>query len=244
MRSIQLLIIALVAFLACCSATPAPPQVSLSFLPVQRRSLRTDTTLDSEDNNEDSGERSVWKHVKVRWWLETEKSDDFVRKALKLNGLDDTAMKAHKNYKYYAYFAKKAEDYLFNKWLRNHVPTFEAWKSLNLGKITKADQLKEIANTKNFISYSRFVKQYDDNVVSTLNAGYNPPVVAVARGASEAEITARTMIMASARRDDDVAKVLLGLTKPGYPRRVLDGNALTQHDEYKYYQLFKEAKTS
>ncbi|KUF82605.1 hypothetical protein AM587_10004336 [Phytophthora nicotianae] len=246
MRYIETLVLTLIVVLASSSAFPALPDLPFSSHPAQRRSLRASTAPKVEGINENSAERGLGKHIKVRWWLESEAPDAYVKKMLKLNGLDNAALKAHKNYKYYAYFARKSEDYLLNKWLRTDITTFDAWKNLKLDRITHRNQLNQVENTENFRVYSRYVKQFNANVASTLDAGYTPRAVMVARGSTDAEMTARTLIMAKAGIDDKVAKVLLGMTVPGHPTIPLRGNDLMKHVDYKFFTLFwkKKAKVT
>ncbi|KAH7481952.1 RxLR effector protein Avr1 [Phytophthora ramorum] len=199
-------------------------------------------------------ERAAWleklgKNVKVRWWLETEKTDDYVLKALNLKGLRGSDLTTNANYKYFLKFAKKAESYRLNKWLRNDFPTYEAWKELGMQKVLFIEQLNQIKNTKNFRIYKRYVNEFDDYVYRSMMAGYNPPKVMVVSGATKAEMTARVEIMAEAKRSEAYAKVALGLTVPGRPRLTLTGKPLEKHDDYEYFELFlaeaaKMAKTT
>ncbi|OWZ21176.1 RxLR effector protein [Phytophthora megakarya] len=191
-------------------------------------------------------ERSVWKWAKVRYWLETEKSDEHVLKALKLNGKNEAAMKLEHNYKYYEYFAKKSLDYRLNGWLRSKTTTWDAWKKLLLqNKVTERGQLKDIADTSEFSIYVRYVNEYDNYMHTTLINSYSIPHLPIPRGASDAELYARVKIMAIAQREDAFAKVMLGLTDTVKRRRVtLKGNALMQHEDYKWYQLFGELKAA
>ncbi|KAL4096232.1 hypothetical protein PRIC1_009594 [Phytophthora ramorum] len=178
------------------------------------------------------------KNAKVFWWLETEKTDDYVLKALNLKGLTGSDLTKNANYKYFLKFAKKAESYRLNKWLRNDFPTYEAWKELGLQKVRTIEQLNQIRNTKEFGIYKRYVNEFDDYVYRSMVAGYNPPKVMVVSGATKAEMTARVEIMAEAKRSEAYAKVALGLTVPGRPRLTLTGKPLKKHDNYGYFKLF------
>ncbi|KAH7481933.1 hypothetical protein KRP22_011103 [Phytophthora ramorum] len=199
-------------------------------------------------------ERVTWleklgKHAKVFWWLETEKTDDYVLKALKLKGLSGSDLTKNDNYKYFLKFARKAESNRLNKWLRKDFPTYEAWKELGLQKVRTIEQLNQIRSTKEFAVYKRYVNEFDDYVYRSMVAGFNPPKVMVARGAPEAEMTARVEIMAEAKRSEAYAKLALGMTVPGRPMITLKGEALKKHDDYGYFKLFlaeaaKVAKTT
>uniref|UniRef100_H3GN01 RxLR effector protein n=1 Tax=Phytophthora ramorum TaxID=164328 RepID=H3GN01_PHYRM len=188
------------------------------------------------------------KHAKVFWWLETEKTDDYVLKALNLKELRGSDLTKNANYKYFLKFAKKAESYRLNKWVRKKFSTYQVWKELGLQKVRTVEQLNQIRNTKEFGIYKRFVNEFDDDVLRSV-AGYNPPKVVVDRGAPKAEMTARVEIMAEAKRPMVYAKLALGLTVPGKPGVTLKGEALKNHDDYGYFELFlaeaaKVAKTT
>ncbi|KAL4152389.1 hypothetical protein PRNP1_009320 [Phytophthora ramorum] len=161
-------------------------------------------------------ERATWleklgKNVKVRWWLETEKTDDYVLKALNLKGLRGSDLTTNANYKYFLKFAKKAESYRLNKWLRKDFPTYQVWKELGLQGV-RTVELNQIKNTKNFRIYKRYVNEFDDYVYRSIMAGYNPPKVMVVSGATKAEMTARV--------------------------EIIRGKPLEKHDNYGYFKLF------
>jgi hypothetical protein len=245
MRLCRVLVVALAALLATTDALAASQRSTLGLpeLPLsghlagdganKARSLRTDKADE---------ERGVWKHVKVRWWLETEKSDEYVKKALKLNDLKGTLLTSNKNYKYYKYFVKKSEEYLRNKWLRNDLTTYQAWEKVGLKNFRSLDDLEKAKTTDAFQVYSRYVNEFDDNVLYTLKAGYRPPALMVSRTAPAAEMRARTEIMAKADRSDYYAKLALGMTETGKPKTVLEGTVLTGHKDYKYFTFFLKEK--
>ncbi|ETP29589.1 hypothetical protein F442_21296, partial [Phytophthora nicotianae P10297] len=205
-----------------------------------RRSLRSDSS--APVNNESSTERSALQWVKVRIWLEFGASDKYVKKALKLRGLDDAALKVQANYRYYDYFTKKALEYRLYKQLQRDVPTFAIWKELRFRDITKAVQLQSIVNTMEFKFYERYVQAFHKRVKADYNAMRDPTGVIVARGATEAEMTARTLILVNSRMDEAYAQALLGMTKPGRPGMLLKGKQLEDHVDYEYLQLFQKAK--
>ncbi|KAE8974332.1 hypothetical protein PR003_g27260 [Phytophthora rubi] len=204
------------------------------------RSLRARNVIDTEDKSTE--DRGLWTHVKVRWWLETEKTDDYVKEALKLNGLKGEALTQNKNYKAYQYFVKKSEEYKLNKWYLHEFSTFQGWKEVGFVKITKASDLDKIRDTKQFSVYKDYVNYLDNYLFQGLKAGYSPPAAMVRRGTSEAELTARTEIMAEAGRSVPYAKVALGMTDARYPKRVLYGEALERHEDFSYFILFLEKK--
>lgn len=202
----------------------------------QRRSLRVYKTVDGN-----SAERGLWSYAKALWWAETGASDGYVRKALKLTNLDEAAVKSNK---YYAYYVDKTEWYKIIKWLQKDVSTFQVWKTLNLDKITESSQLHSVRNTDAFRVYSRYVKHFNNAVISKLDNGYQPDRVLVERGASDAEMSARALIMANAGIKDDYTQVLLGLTTQGRFIKLLKGAELTGHRDFQFFKLFVEAKTA
>ncbi|KAL4115161.1 hypothetical protein PRIC2_014055 [Phytophthora ramorum] len=193
-------------------------------------------------------ERVKWmeklgKNAKVLWWLETEKTDDYVLKVLKLKGLRGSDLTKNANYKYFLKFKKRAENNRLNEWLGKDFTTYQVWKELGMQEFRTVDELNQIRTTKAFGLYERYVNKFDDYVVRFMKAGYYPPKVMVDRGATGAEMTARVEIMAKAKRSESYAKLALGMTVPGKPMVVLKGEALKKHDDYEYFVLFlAEAK--
>ncbi|KAF4142426.1 hypothetical protein GN958_ATG08602 [Phytophthora infestans] len=117
MCSFQVLVVTLVLLLTSSEAANDPSKIStlpsrelsLSSNPVtrsQRRSLRIDTI---------STKTRALKSTKAYLWAEFGASDDYVRKALKLTALDDTAVRSNK---YYAAYANRAEYLKITKWLQ------------------------------------------------------------------------------------------------------------------------------
>ncbi|GMF10109.1 unnamed protein product [Phytophthora lilii] len=179
------------------------------------------------------------------WFLEkceselVGKSDDYVKGKLKLKNLHGDALTNNKNYKYYAYFTKKSEDYLLNGWLRKDINTFQAWQELKLPNVKKLEDFDvAVLNTDKFRVYSRYVKDFDTNVRRKVHAGYLPPANMLGR--SEVETTLRTLVMARTDIKDNFAKMVLGLTAAGKPKTLLKGDALTTHPDFKYFLLFKQ----
>ncbi|KAG3005870.1 hypothetical protein PC120_g17716 [Phytophthora cactorum] len=222
MRSLQVLIATIVLLIISRNAISAAEYSKISIAADQKRSLRTDNTVPVD--NESSTERGAW------------------QKALKLRGLDDAALKAHANYRYYEFFSRKAVEYRLYKQLQRGVPTFEIWKDQGFSRIAKAVDLKQIVNTMEFKFYERYVKAFHQKVKGDLNAWRDPTAVMVARGATEAEMTARTLILVNSGMKEDYVKALLGMTKPGRPGVLLKGKELENHIDYKYLELFRNAK--
>ncbi|KAG6576510.1 putative secreted RxLR effector peptide protein [Phytophthora cinnamomi] len=109
---------------------------------------------------------------------------------------------------------------------------------LGFQKIIKADDLPRIKHTGQFRVYRQYVNNFDDNVLQTMKSGYDPPRVMVSRGATDAEMTAKTQIMVEAGRSDAYAKLALGMTEVHDPMKVLKGSALEGHTDFKYFLQF------
>ncbi|GMF65884.1 unnamed protein product [Phytophthora lilii] len=101
---------------------------------------------------------------------------------------------------------------------------------LGFSKIRTADQLSIISNTAKFKLYERYVRSFDR---ASINRYYKARIpVSVSSGASEAEMTARTTLLARQRRPDKFyAKTVLGLNR-------LSAQAIKKHNNYRYYELY------
>ncbi|EEY54338.1 secreted RxLR effector peptide protein, putative [Phytophthora infestans T30-4] len=237
MRSLHVLIAMVAALLVCFSA--AEPS---NVITNQRRLLRGDNTV--EVRSEDSACWSTLKtKIKLQWWLETGRSDDYVMKKLKLNGLKGAALTTHKNYQIYDRFAKKALMNRLSKRLEDNTATYSVWKELGLDHVSKASDLPKIMNSENFKIYEKYVKAFDDRIIHLWRTwhGVVPQAAAITREVTEAEMTARTFFLAQSKIKTNDAKVLLGLTVPGKSRFTLAGDALESHVDYKYFnKIFVE----
>ncbi|ETK71109.1 hypothetical protein F441_02086 [Phytophthora nicotianae CJ01A1] len=239
MRSPPIVIVAYLVFLAGSLFSAAHPSSISAIIPDQTRSLPDNTnTADKES----SAERGAWQWVKVRLWLELGMSDGYVRKALKLDSFDDAALKAHKNYKYYEFFYKKALAFRLFRMLKTEATTFDVWKWLGFSHI-KAGNLKQIVGTTEFEAYERYVttfyRKVQNEVDSLMPIWYPIPSVRASLDATEAEKTARTLIRAKLDMREDIATILLGMTEPGKWNVPLKNDALLQHKDYKYLKLFR-----
>ncbi|KAL4165295.1 hypothetical protein KRP22_004024 [Phytophthora ramorum] len=203
------------------------------------RSLRVHTNAAEERANLLS---KIGKNLLVTWWLEIGKNEAYVMEALKLKGLSGSALIKHKNYKYLLKYVDKAERMKLTTWYyTKQFSTYQAWTKLGMQEVRTVEQLNRIKKSDSFRIYKRYVNLFDDAVLRSWKAGYNPPVVMVARGASEAEVTARVQIMAQSKRSEEYAKVALGMTVPGKPMVTLKGEALKSHDDYNYFDVFQKA---
>eukprot|EP00644_Phytophthora_capsici_P004939 jgi/Phyca11/538116/estExt2_Genewise1Plus.C_PHYCAscaffold_10381 len=85
------------------------------------------------------------KKAKVDEWAKAEKSDDFVRKALKMENVADNNLWATKNYPLYLRFLEKAEAAKIKNWLIGDVSTYGAWAKLGLNSLDDMDKAKRAA---------------------------------------------------------------------------------------------------
>ncbi|GMF60794.1 unnamed protein product [Phytophthora fragariaefolia] len=222
-------------------ALPADP------LPIYSNIAGRDGVRSLRVENENSEQRnSLWSKisnsVKVRWWLERKKSDSYVVEALKLKNLKGDDLLKAPNYKYLKFFREKSEEYLLNKWLKKEFTTYQVWMEKGLKDITDPKDLAKIKKTDNFRVYKRYVNDFDTYVLRTMKAGYIPPRMMVSFGTSNAEMVARTEIMAESGRSAAYAKLALGMSPPGKPATVLYGNALETNPAFPYFQFFLRVK--
>ncbi|KAG1709943.1 hypothetical protein DVH05_016953 [Phytophthora capsici] len=222
---------ALVAFLSTLDASSLLVQAASDKLN-SGRSLRiaagTGLEQDEERGSLITKIRTTFsKKARVDEWAKAEKSDDFVRKALKLENVADDHLWAMKNYPYYLRFLEKTEAKKINDWLIGDVPTYGAWVKLGLGSI---DDIEKVKTTAAFKTYEKFVKEYDDQAIA-LWKDYKIPIP-VAKATSPTEMNARMDILAAAKRGDDYAKKVLGLDN-------VTGSALISHVNYQYFEHYR-----
>ncbi|EGZ13781.1 hypothetical protein PHYSODRAFT_513852, partial [Phytophthora sojae] len=164
------------------------------------------------------------------WRSGSSLTEDYVKKALKMEGLSGTALTSHKNYNLLVKYVDTAEMYRLNKWARGGFPTYDIWVELGLGRVTSLAQIEQVKNTNAYRIYKRYVNAFDDSVISTMGSGYHLPKL-VSDKATPAEMTARAQIWAEAGRSDDYVMMMLGLTG-------LKGAKLARNRNYPYYTEF------
>ncbi|KAE8956795.1 hypothetical protein PR003_g21710 [Phytophthora rubi] len=87
-------------------------------------------------------------------------------------------------------------------------------------------------DTEKFAEYLTYVKMFDDAAVAKWRLSGKAPLAHPEPTA--AELTARAIALAINKREDEYAKLALGLD-------ALSGNALKEHTNYRFYEYFKEA---
>ncbi|KAL3663397.1 hypothetical protein V7S43_011804 [Phytophthora oleae] len=227
MRFSYIVLAAVVAFLATLDASSVLVQAASNG-----RSLRIATAL--EQDEERAGllakiRTTFSKKARVDAWVQAEKSDDFVKEALKLDDVADDLLATKKNFKYYKRFVEKAEAKKINDWLIGDAPIYNAWVKLGLGSF---DDIEKAKRTGAFKTYAKLVREYDDQAISMWRE-YKIPVP-VAKATSPIEMNVRMDILAATKRGDDYVKQVLGLDK-------LTGTALMSHANYQYFQHYQRA---
>ncbi|KAG7376033.1 hypothetical protein PHYBOEH_001866 [Phytophthora boehmeriae] len=179
----------------------------------------------------------VGTNLNMRIWLERGKPDEYAFKHLGLEGLTGARLTSHSNYQKFLWYSHKAEGYKLNGWLRKDPPlsTYDGWVDLGLQKLVdRGIPMETIKKTKEFKTYARYVKEFDQNVLNLRKAGYRPQNE-ISRHASDMEMTAKAQIWAQNKMTDEYVLYALGLSR-------LSKQDLLKADDYKYYIVFKKAQ--
>ncbi|KAH7491131.1 Secreted RxLR effector protein [Phytophthora ramorum] len=166
---------------------------------------KTDT---AKANAIDTEERGIWSSIKnwgkMDYWLTVGKSDDEVKKALKMDGLTGAALKPHPNYKQLEKFMYKREGQQMDNWLAEGMSTKDVWNDLGLAGMSKAQR----KNSDELRAYVRYATKYDDECWNYKNTVLEPPIE---YGGSPAEMKVKVQIWAKANREKWYVKEMLGL---------------------------------
>lgn len=191
------------------------------------RRLRSDKIIDAGPTDmEERGVVSslaskVKRWTKMKYWVHTDKSDDYVQKALGMNGLSGKALKDHPNYKYLQEFWYKLEGRQLGKWLDKDTTTQEAWKTLRLDTIP----VGQVKNTDAFRTFVRYVEKYDRKMWVTKGTIEAMPIYFEG---SSTEMFVKVKIWARTRMSNRYVKEMLGLDK-------IPNSALADYSNYKYF---------
>uniref|UniRef100_H3GYK8 RxLR effector protein n=1 Tax=Phytophthora ramorum TaxID=164328 RepID=H3GYK8_PHYRM len=176
----------------------------------------------------DTEERGIWSSIKnwgkMQYWLAVGKSDDQVKKALKMEGLTGAALKAHPNYKKLEKFMYKREGQQMDDWLEEGISTKAVWDDLGLGEMSKAQR----KNSDELRQYVRYATKYDDEIWFHANYFFEPLNY---YGSSPAEMNVKVQIWAKAKRENWYVKEMLGLEGLSKAERKAD-------PDYEYYLEF------
>ncbi|KAG7379760.1 hypothetical protein PHYBOEH_011808 [Phytophthora boehmeriae] len=94
--------------------------------------------------------------------------------------------------------------------------------------------METIKKTKEFKTYARYVKEFDQDVLILRKAGYTPKNE-ISRLASEVEMTAKAQIWAHNKMTDKYVLYALGLNK-------LSRAELVNARDYRYFEIFKKVQ--
>ncbi|POM74916.1 Avirulence protein (Avh) [Phytophthora palmivora] len=153
--------------------------------------------------------------MKLSWWREMGKSDEYVKKKLGLQGLSGEELTSHKNYPRFV----------------KHLDTVEKHKLWDIARGGFSTYSK--GNTEAFRIYKRFVGIFDENMDNTLHSGYKPPKK-IDKNATPIEMYARAQVWAESKTDDVYVRMILGLEN-------VKNDKLVMKPTYKYYKHYRDA---
>ncbi|KAL4150208.1 hypothetical protein PRNP1_009612 [Phytophthora ramorum] len=183
----------------------------------------------------DTEERGVLSSIKswgkMQYWLAAGKSDDQVKKALKMEGLTGAALKAHPNYKKLEKFWYKREGREMDAYVRQGMSTEYVWGNLGLERMSESQR----KSTDEFRRYMRYATKYDDEIWFYRNSIAEPKIH---YGGSAAEMKVKVQIWAKAKRDNGYVKDMLRLN--GLPKAEREMNPNNKY----YLEFLKLTKRS
>ncbi|OWZ18212.1 RxLR effector protein [Phytophthora megakarya] len=143
-------------------------------------------------------------------WAEAGKSDDFVKKQLKLRGLSGDALKAHKNYNYFERFEGRRDVIRLERWMTTEASTYSVWTQQGLGYINTWDDLKKAMDTDAFKLYMSYGKYFD--TIAHLNMAIKP-VPVIGSDASWMEKVVRILSWKHTDKPEEYVMKILGFDK-------------------------------
>ncbi|KAL4167974.1 hypothetical protein KRP22_011381 [Phytophthora ramorum] len=161
--------------------------------------------------------------VKTTYWAQMQKSDDFVKKTLKLDGLTKGAVKASPKYKYYQKYLYKTQGVKMDNWAFNEVNLKTIWNKLGLGTMS-ATQREGSPALK---IYARYARKYDGAVYHSGYKAYTP--------STDAEMDVLLRVWAQADRSSDYVRKRLG---------VYSNVIVTRDPEHRKSMLVTTARTT
>ncbi|KAL4094181.1 hypothetical protein PRIC1_009844 [Phytophthora ramorum] len=169
----------------------------------------------------DTEERDIWSSIKnwgkMEYWLAAGKSDDEVKKALKIDKLTGADLKAHPNYKKLEKFMYKREGREMDAYVRQGMSTEHVWGNLGLEMMSESQR----KSTDEFRRYMRYATKYDDDIWFYWNTGVEVPIY---DGGSAAEMKVKVQIWANAKRDNGYVKEMLRLDGLSKAKREINPN--------------------
>ncbi|KAG6613135.1 putative secreted RxLR effector protein [Phytophthora cinnamomi] len=161
----------------------------------------------------------VTKMGSVTFWVNTGKTDDYVKDVLHIDKtLTGAALKAHPNYKIFEEFVEKMDARKVDAWINKDTLTAEVWTILGLDKLTK----QELKESDALTTYIRYATMLDDEIWHYKRASFEPEI------SSATELSVKVRIWANADRPS------------WYVLEMMGKNAKHGNPNYEYYQLFQK----
>ncbi|KAG7378054.1 hypothetical protein PHYPSEUDO_010615 [Phytophthora pseudosyringae] len=220
-----LVVVALLASSGTLATKSSPSRVisTNSFDVKGARSLRVAKSVYKEERMVPA----LTKWMKTTIWLETGKSDDYVKKTLGLDELSGAALKSAPNYAYYEHFLQALEGRKLDLWLTKGVLSKDVWAKYRLDDVPTA-QLKE---NDGFKTYLRYATMQDENIYKQR---YYDKDVAIDYSGTPAEMEAKVGMWLSLDRPDWYVKKMLNLDRRSR-------NSLRGSENYPLYKKFANA---
>ncbi|OWZ07700.1 RxLR effector protein [Phytophthora megakarya] len=209
--------------IACCGnlTTKSNPSVTVSVN--NPRSLRIHKPIDDEERMF----QVISKWATTTWWLETGKTDDYIKKTLGLEGLWGSALKSAPNYMYYEHFLETREGYILKNLLKREYPTKDIWAMYNLENVPST-QLKE---KEGFKTYLRYAIMEDDKIFKLKSQDKD---VVIDTSNTTPEMVAKVDMWVSLGRPKWYVKTMLNLDRRSY-------KATRTSKNYWLYERFENA---
>ncbi|POM69181.1 Secreted RxLR effector peptide protein [Phytophthora palmivora] len=216
-------VLLVLSFIGSCGtlATKSNPVFS-SVATVNNPRLLRETKL---TYNEERMVDTFLKSMRTSFWLETGKSDEYVKKTLELDNLSEAALKSAPNYQYYEHFLFTREGRMLDEWLLKGIPTREVWTRYNLEGVLVA-QLKD---NDGFKTYLRYATMEDDKIFKLKSQDKD---VTIDYSATPGELNAKVDMWVSLERPSWYVKKMLNLDRRSY-------DAFRKSANYKLYEKYE-----
>ncbi|KAG2761177.1 hypothetical protein JG687_00016580 [Phytophthora cactorum] len=167
------------------------------------------------------------KWFRTTYWLNSGKTDEYVKKALGLDNLSGATLKSAPNYVYYEHFLDALEGRVLKSWLAEGKSTKSVWADYKLEDIPTA-QLKDNEGFKTYLRYAIM----EDNYIFKLKS--NDQLVKVDYSGTRAEMNAKVDMWISLKRPNWYVKKMLNLDHRSI-------NAFRNSPNYPRYERFEDA---
>ncbi|KAF4032538.1 hypothetical protein GN244_ATG15558 [Phytophthora infestans] len=176
-------------------------------------------------NNEERIMTEIIKRLRTATWIETGRTDDYVKTTLRLDNLFGAALKSAPNYMYYEHFLNALEGRILEVWLSKGVPTKNVWATYKLDDIPTA-QLNDNDGFKTYLRYAIM----EDNKIFKLKSNDQP--VAIDYSGTPAELKAKVDMWVSLKRPNYYVSRMLDLD-----RRSI--NTFRRSPKFQLYEMFQ-----